>query len=126
MTLYKILLVGLGGSLGSIARYVAVKTLDSRLNSGFPWGTMSVNIIGSFIIGFVYAAILRKTGGSENWGLFLGAGFCGGFTTFSAFAYENISLLDQRMIVSSILYITASIVLGLLAVAAGMALGKTL
>jgi fluoride exporter len=122
MTLYKIFLVGLGGSLGSMLRYISVKTIDGKLASLFPYGTLTVNLIGSFIIGLLYALIARKTG-SENWNVFFGAGFCGGFTTFSAFALENFSLINQRMISTSFLYIGVSIVVGLLAVWAGMMVG---
>jgi fluoride exporter len=124
MNIYKILIVALGGSLGSIARYIGAKTIDSHFNANFPAGTFSVNIIGSFAIGIIYAIVARKTG-SDNWALFLGTGFCGGFTTFSAFAFENISLINQRMAMTSILYIVSSVALGLLAVVGGMALGKS-
>jgi CrcB protein len=123
MNIYKILIVALGGSLGSIVRYIGVKTIDNHFNSQFPAGTFSVNIIGSFIIGIVYAIVARKTG-SDNWALFIGTGFCGGFTTFSAFAFENISLINQRLAMTSVLYIVSSVALGLLAVVAGMALGR--
>jgi len=126
MTFFKILLVGLGGSLGSMARYISVKTIDGRLNALFPFGTLTVNLIGSFLIGIIYAVVSRKAGQSESWGTFFGAGFCGGFTTFSAFAYENVSLIQQRMATTSLLSIVISLVLGLLAVAAGAAVGKLL
>jgi fluoride exporter len=124
MNIYKILIVAMGGSLGSVARYIGVKTIDSHFNAQFPAGTFSVNILGSFIIGVVYAIVARKTGGSESWLLFLGTGFCGGFTTFSAFAFENVSLINQRLPMTSVIYIISSVALGLLAVIAGMALGK--
>jgi fluoride exporter len=124
MTLFKILLVGLGGSLGSMARYISVKTIDGRLNALFPFGTLTVNLIGSLLIGIIYAVVSRKTGSAEHWAVFLGAGFCGGFTTFSAFAYENVNLLQQRMAGTALIYMGSSMVLGLLAVALGMALGK--
>jgi len=124
MTFFKVLLVGLGGSLGSMARYISVKTIDGRLNALFPFGTLVVNLAGSFLIGIIYAVISRKTGQTEHWGTFLGAGFCGGFTTFSAFAYENVSLIQQRMATTSLLYIAVSIALGLLAVVAGATIGK--
>jgi CrcB protein len=126
MTFFKILLVGLGGSLGSMARYVSVKTIDGRLNAFFPFGTLFVNLFGSFLIGIIYAVVARKTGQAEHWGTFLGAGFCGGFTTFSAFAYENVGLIQQRMATASVIYIAISLGLGFLAVVAGAAVGKLL
>jgi len=115
----KLFVIGLGGFIGSILRYVVGKSVDERLNSAFPWGTFTVNVVGSFIIGLVYTLALRKLGLAENWRLFLGVGFCGGFTTFSAFAWENVNLLDQKLIGTSLLYIIMSVILGLLAIVAG-------
>ncbi len=115
----KLLVIGVGGFAGSILRYVIGKSIDGKISSSFPLGTLTVNIVGSFIIGFVYMLAMRKVGITENWRLFLGAGFCGGFTTFSAFAWENVNLLDQKLLGTSLIYISASIVLGLLAIVAG-------
>jgi len=115
----KLLVIGFGGFLGSILRYVVGKSVDGKINASFPWGTFTVNVVGSFIIGFVYMLAMRKVGITENWRLFLGAGFCGGFTTFSAFAWENVSLLDQKLIGTSLIYIVSSIVIGILAIVAG-------
>jgi len=115
----KLLVIGFGGFLGSILRYVVGKSVDGKINASFPWGTFTVNVVGSFIIGFVYMLAMRKVGITENWRLFLGAGFCGGFTTFSAFAWENVSLLDQKLIGTSLIYIVSSVVIGMLAIVAG-------
>ncbi len=119
MNMIKLLVIGFGGFLGSILRYTVGKSIDGKFNSSFPWGTLTINVVGSFIIGFIYILAMRKAGITENWRLFLGAGFCGGFTTFSAFAWENVNLLDQKLIGTSLIYISASIILGLLAVVAG-------
>jgi CrcB protein len=115
----KLLVIGFGGFLGSILRYVVGKSIDGKINASFPWGTLTVNVVGSFIIGFVYMLAMRKVGITENWRLFLGAGFCGGFTTFSTFAWENVSLLDQKLIGTSLIYIISSVVIGILAIVAG-------
>ncbi len=115
----KLLAIGVGGFLGSILRYVIGKSVDGKMNTLFPWGTLSVNVVGSFIIGMVYMLAMRKVGITENWRMFLGTGFCGGFTTFSAFAWENVNLLDQKLVGTSVMYISASITLGLLAIVAG-------
>lgn len=126
MNLYKLLLVGLGGFIGSISRFATVRFVDIRLNAVFPYGTLSVNLIGSFVLGAVYALTLRHTNSAEGWRLFLGAGFCGGFTTFSAFALENFNLLEQKMIGTSVLYMAVSLVAGLLAMAAGVWIARFL
>ena len=120
MNLYKLLIIGLGGFLGSVARYVTVKFVDEKLNPVFPYGTLTVNILGSFLLGIIYIIALRKAGITENGRLFLGVGFCGGFTTFSAFALENFSLMQEKLIGTSVLYISASIVGGILALVAGV------
>jgi fluoride exporter len=123
MTFYNILAVGFGGMAGSIARYCSVMLIDKRLNPVFPYGTLAVNILGSFVLGCIIGLNLKGSL-SENVRLLLATGFCGGFTTFSAFAYENISLMNQKTYGSAISYIVVSIVLGLVAVWSGMAISK--
>ena len=120
MTGYKLLIIGLGGFLGSTLRYVTVRLVDSKLNALFPYGTLTVNIVGSFLLGLIYMLALRKVGLTENTRLFLGVGFCGGFTTFSAFVLENFSLMQQKLLGTSLLYISVSVVAGILALAAGV------
>jgi fluoride exporter len=120
MNLYKLLIIGLGGFLGSVARYVTTKFVDDKLSPAFPYGTLTVNIVGSFLLGIIYIIALRKAGLTENGRLFLGVGFCGGFTTFSAFALENFSLMQEKFVGTSLLYISVSVVGGILALAAGV------
>jgi fluoride exporter len=115
----KLLVIGFGGFLGSILRYVVGKSIDGKWSTSFPWGTLTINVVGSFVIGLVYMLAIRKVGITENWRLFLGVGFCGGFTTFSAFAWESVNLLDQKLIGTSLIYISSSIIFSLLAVVAG-------
>jgi fluoride exporter len=124
MNLYKLLIIGLGGFLGSVARYVVTKVMDGRLNPVFPYATLTVNIVGSFLLGMIYVLALRKAGLSENGRLFLGVGFCGGFTTFSAFALENFNLMQEKLVGTSVLYVSLSVVAGILALAAGVWLGR--
>jgi len=126
MTLVNVLLVGAGGFLGSITRYLTVLWVDRRLNSVMPLGTLTVNIAGSFVLGFLLAVLMRKTGTHmQEWKLFIGTGFCGGFTTFSAFAAENLSLFEHKFPGTAFLYILSSVVAGLLAVWLGFALAKS-
>ena len=126
MNFYSFLLVGVGGFFGSIARYATSRSIDARFNSIFPYGTLTVNLIGSFILGFVIAWAAKKSGGGENLKLLLATGFCGGFTTFSAFAFENLNLIEQRMTGNAILYISVSLIFGVLAVYGGLQLGKNI
>jgi CrcB protein len=126
MDLIKIILVGIGGLLGSIARYITVKSITAKIPAAFPYGTLTANLVGSFILGFVYGLALRKTGMSENVKLFWGVGFCGGYTTFSSFAWESVSLFNQKMAATSVLYISTSLVLGILSLLAGMWLSRFL
>jgi len=107
-----ILLIGLGGGIGSMCRYWASLLL---LNKSFPVATLLINISGSFIIGLVAAYALKNEWFAANWKLFLATGICGGFTTFSAFSLENLQLLQQGKYLWALLYIAASIVLGLIA-----------
>jgi len=110
--LKNLLLVGLGGSIGSMARYAVSLLIRSK---SFPYATLSVNIIGSFIIGVVFAMSIKEAGLSNNWRLFLATGICGGFTTFSAFSLENMELLQNGKIGMALSYIIFSILLGIIA-----------
>ena len=116
-----LLLVGVGGGIGSMLRF-ATSRLSARYIS-HDWalfGTFIVNIVGCFLIGVVAGWLLYSTGKSQNLPLLLVAGFCGGFTTFSAFAFENVQLLQSGQPLLSILYIFFGITIGLLAVWGGM------
>jgi CrcB protein len=125
MNFYKFLVVGIGGMLGSLLRFVVSRSVDEKVRSLIPFGTFTVNIVGSFILGLVYALALRKPGLTENWRLFLGAGFCGGFTTFSTFAWENMNLLTQKNFLVSAGYVASSLVLGIFAVFLGVWAGRS-
>jgi fluoride exporter len=113
------LLVGLGGAIGSMLRY-AISLLVTVKQ--FPYGTFIVNIAGSFIIGAVLALSLKNELFSNNWKLFLATGICGGFTTFSAFAAENMALLQSGKYGIALMYILASLLLGIAAVVLGFKL----
>ena len=117
------LLVGLGGMLGSMLRYAA-SLITKNSAAGFPIATFSVNIIGSFIIGWVFGIGLKEGGINWNWKLFLTTGICGGFTTFSALSSEGVTLLQQQRYATFAIYFIASIILGLAAAWAGLQLGK--
>ncbi len=119
-----ILLVGLGGGIGSIARYLCQKWFAENLTSPFPWGTLVVNLIGCLFIGIIYALAERSDILSPTTRLLLITGLCGGFTTFSAFAFENMQLLRSGDILYFLLYSAGTLVLGIAAVFAGIAILK--
>ena len=118
-----VLLVFIGGGTGSVLRYLVGKILNNS-TQGFPWGTFSVNIIGSLLIGILMGMALKNSSLSENQTLLLVTGFCGGFTTFSAFAYENQVFLKEGDFTNFFIYTLGSIGLGLLAVFLGFFLSK--
>jgi CrcB protein len=120
-----IVLVFLGGGIGSSIRYLIGKHLNPA-NTGFPWGTFVVNLIGSLLIGLIFGWMLQKTKLSNELTLFLVAGFCGGFTTFSAFAHESLNLLRYGYIGLFAGYAFGSLILGLGCVWLGYVIAKTL
>jgi CrcB protein len=121
-----LLFIGLGGSLGSIARYLCQRWFNETYPHPFPWGTFVVNITGCFLIGLIYAASEKTSVLSPQTRLFLITGFCGGFTTFSTFAFENMTLLRSGDNIYFIIYALLSVVLGIAGVFAGVAIMKLL
>lgn len=118
-----VLLVFLGGGLGSVLRFWIGKYLNNA-NDGIPYGTFIANILGSLLIGIILGLAAKNDALSQNQTLLLATGFCGGFTTFSTFAYENHVFLKSGDFTSFALYTIASFVIGFLAVFAGLYLVK--
>lgn len=114
-----ILLIGLGGALGSILRYGTSWVIGPK---SFPLATLLVNIVGSFIIGLIMAYCLKNESFSDNWKLFLATGICGGFTTFSTFSLENLQLLQNGKFTMAACYTLSSLLIGMVAVWAGFKL----
>lgn len=111
-----LLLAGIGGALGSMLRFLSYQLI--RINHTFII-TLGINIIGSFIIGLVIGYGIKHLEFESNWRVFLATGVCGGFTTFSAFSLENIQLIQQGKFSWALLYITLSLVAGILAAFVG-------
>ncbi|MDE5418124.1 fluoride efflux transporter CrcB [Labilibaculum sp. DW002] len=118
------LLIGLGGFLGSVSRYLVGQGLHRLFDTIFPIGTMTVNIVGSFIIGVIYSLAERDNLVSPEMRMFLTVGFCGGFTTFSSFAFDNLNLLKDSGFLYLSIYVGGSVFLGLLAVYFGTQIHK--
>lgn len=119
-----LVLIGVGGALGSVSRYLSNIWISKYLPSIFPWGTFFVNLLGCLIIGLILGYLERQQLGESEIKFFFATGFCGAFTTFSAFASENMNLMNNGDYFLSILYIAASIILGILAVYSGFGLAK--
>ena len=119
-----ILLVGLGGAVGSIARYICQKYLNNAFPDAFPMGTFLVNISGCLAIGMLYGLTANYAIFTNELRLLLMAGFCGGFTTFSAYTLEGLALIEQQRYTTFFLYFTGSVVLGLAATFLGALVTK--
>jgi len=119
-----ILLIGVGGGVGSIARYLCQKWFAENVQHPFPWGTFFVNGVGCFLIGSIYAIAEKTTLVSPSARLLLITGLCGGFTTFSAFAFENMELLRTGDTIYFLLYAVGSVIIGIAAVFAAIAIFK--
>ncbi|HET9828692.1 MAG TPA: fluoride efflux transporter CrcB [Nocardioidaceae bacterium] len=113
-----VLLVLLGGAIGAPMRYLTDLFVQSRHDTVFPWGTLTVNVTGSLLLGGLASAV--SNAGAPAWLLTLvGTGFCGALTTFSTFGFETVRLVEDGSWVEALLNVTASTVMGLSAVAVG-------
>jgi fluoride exporter len=121
LTLTPWILVATGGALGALMRYAAVLAA-AKLAPGFLFATMLVNILGSFLIGLVMARLTTLY--AEPLKLFLAVGVLGGFTTFSAFSWEALQMLQRGQLVMAAVYVLGSVGLSLIAVYAGFVLGR--
>lgn len=121
--LKSILFVGLGGAVGSVARYLISYGIGKYYTQPFPLATFLTNMIGCFLIGALYGYSIKNNLGNTYFNFLLITGFCGGFTTFSSFSYENFNLIQQN-IYTPIIYIFLSILVGLLFTLIGFKLFK--
>ena len=122
-----ILQVALGGALGATLRYASNGMALRLLGSGFPYGTMLVNLVGSFLMGFAAFYMLERMDGSfARFAPFILTGVLGGFTTFSAFSLDAVFLIERSRYLAAAIYMGGSVALALLALIAGMALARSL
>ena len=115
-----LLMVGIGGFVGSILRYKIGTLIATKTTSDFPWGTFCVNLVGAFLIGLLISSALKQ---QQAMMLLLVTGFCGGFTTFSTFALENLRLLQSGQWSIFLSYILLSILGGILLCFGGYLVG---
>lgn len=120
-----ILFVAIGGMLGSVGRYLLVAFAVQLLPSTFPVGTFLVNMLGSFLIGAAVGFAERNFWFHASWRIFITAGFCGGFTTFSAFAFENVELILNKSYGTFAFYSITTFVMCIIAALGGLMLTRS-
>jgi CrcB protein len=119
----KYLIVGVGGFVGAIARYMIGTYIGSRFGIRFPYGTFVINISGCFLVGFVVTLLARSTA-SQYWRYLIPIGFIGAYTTFSTFEYETLRAVQDGQITTGLLNVVLSVVVGFAAVWVGAAIGR--
>ena len=118
----RFLLVALGGGMGSLARYTAGMAIAERFGTRFPWGTVAINITGSFLIGLIMTFLTERLPGDLNWRPLLVTGFLGGYTTFSSFEWETYATIRHGGFWIGIANVAGSVSLGYAAVWLGSTL----
>jgi CrcB protein len=124
--LFKYVMVGIGGFIGAIARFVLGSYIGNRFGTRFPYGTFVINMSGSFLLGMVMAVLTQKTDASPNWRYLVPIGFIGAYTTFSTFEYETLRTVQDGQMLMAFANVALSIIVGFGAVWAGILVGRTL
>ena len=124
MKLAAFVAVGAGGALGSMLRYAVTLVMVERLGPGFPWHTAAINVVGSFAIGAIAAYVQSSAGLPPLVSAFTMVGILGGFTTFSTFSYDTLTLISDGAAGLALAYCAGSVLLGVLAAFAGMGLAR--
>jgi CrcB protein len=119
-----VLLVALGGALGSVTRYLVGGWIANRLGFAFPYVTLVINLTASFTIGFFLAFAQERAGLSPYWRLFVGIGFVGGYSTFSTYEYESIRLFQDGEVLLGAIYLVGSVAGGAIAAITGITIGS--
>jgi CrcB protein len=120
------LLVGVFGAIGAVARYAVDGWISDATRGQFPWGTLTINVLGAFLLGLVVALTTERLLLGPHWRVALGIGLLGSFTTFSTYAYETVRLAEDGAIGVALANAFAMVALGLLAAVLGLALGRSL
>jgi CrcB protein len=116
--------LGLAGAAGALSRYGMEGLIGERFPGSFPWGTFVVNVSGSFVLGFLFVVLTERVAASPTVRTSLTVGFVGAYTTFSTFSFETLRLIEDGALRTAVLNVAATLVLGLVAVWAGMTVGR--
>jgi CrcB protein len=119
-----ILAVGFGGAIGAIGRWKLAESISRHWRSDYPWATFLINLSGCFVLGWYLGFVARRGSGGPLTRLAITTGVLGAYTTFSAFAYESVRLIQHGRIAVGAVYVVASLVLGILSTAAGLRLSR--
>jgi CrcB protein len=120
------LLVALFGAAGAVARYALDGWVSDSTRGQFPWGTLTVNVLGAFALGIVVAITTERLVVGANWRIALGIGFLGSFTTFSTYAYETVRLAEDGAVGLALVNAVGMVGVGLLAASLGLAVGRAI
>ncbi len=127
MSFVHFVLVGIGGAIGAMARHGVGMACKTAGITGFPWATLTVNVAGSFLMGLLVAWLAKRGGpGQENLRLLLAVGVLGGFTTFSSFSLDFITLIERGQPTAALIYASASVVASIIAISLGLAAVRAL
>ncbi|WP_296805570.1 fluoride efflux transporter CrcB [Thiocapsa sp.] len=118
--------IAAGGALGSLARYGMSSAVYAWLGRGFPWGTLAVNLLGSFLMGLLFVLLIERLSWAPEWRGAILIGFLGAFTTFSTFSIETLNLLEDGAVLAAFLNMVGSVWLCVLLCWAGIMLGRSL
>ena len=122
--MYSLFLVMAGGAVGSGARFLTGRAMASLFGADFPWGTLAVNLVGGLLMGALVGVLARAAGSAEQWRLLIAVGMLGGFTTFSAFSLDVVTMIERGDLTSMTLYVGASVIGSCAAVFAGLTLTR--
>ncbi len=122
--MYQIMAIAIGGALGAVSRYLVIGLVTDWLGKSFPYGTLIVNVLGSFLIGILYVVVVQKMHVSPELKSIMVVGFLGAFTTFSTFSLEAFNFINEGLVLNAITYILSSVILCIISVWAGVSAAK--